>query len=101
MRQIAGRSVLVHLPPGYDADRPEPYPLIVLHDGQNLAAWRDEALGGSWFADRTIDRLFLAGRIPPVVLGGIDHGAHQRIHADGRTAPSGWPRAALRALADR
>jgi enterochelin esterase-like enzyme len=79
MRQIAGRSVLVHLPPGYDADRPEPYPLIVLHDGQNLAPWREEARGGSWFADSTIDRLVLAGRIPPVVLAGIDHGGEARI----------------------
>ena len=79
MRQIAGRSVLVHVPPGYDADRSEPYPLIVLHDGQNLAEWRDEARGGSWFADRTIDRLVLAGRIPPAVLVGIDHAGDARV----------------------
>ena len=89
MRQIAGRSVLVHLPPGYHADRPEPYPLIVLHDGQNLAAWRDEARGGSWLADATIDRLVVAGRIPPVVLAGIDHGGENRIS---EFTPTGGPR---------
>jgi enterochelin esterase-like enzyme len=89
IRQIAGRSVLVHLPPGYDAGRAEPYPLIVLHDGQNLAAWRDEALGGSWLADETIDRLVITGRIPPVVLAGIDHAGEARV---GEFTPTEGPR---------
>ena len=79
IRQRAGRSVFVHLPPGYDESRTEPYPLLVLHDGQNLALWREEAKGGSWHADETIDRLVTANRIPPVVLVGIDHAGEERI----------------------
>jgi enterochelin esterase-like enzyme len=79
IRQRAGRNVLVHLPPGYDVSRPEPYPLLLLHDGQNLAHWRDEAQGGSWHADETIDRLVADSRIPPVVMVGIDHAGDERI----------------------
>jgi enterochelin esterase-like enzyme len=80
MRLHAERTVHVHLPPGYSESRPEPYPLLVLHDGQNLFVSRAEARGGSWHADETIDRLVARGRIPPVVLLAIDHAEDQRIH---------------------
>jgi enterochelin esterase-like enzyme len=79
MRRYAGRSVLVHLPPGYDEARHEPYPLLLLHDGQNLTVWREDARGGSWRADETVDRLVTEGRIPPVVTVGIDHAGQERI----------------------
>ena len=32
----AARDVLVYLPPGYEADAPRRYPVLYLHDGQNL-----------------------------------------------------------------
>jgi enterochelin esterase-like enzyme len=80
MRPHAERTVHVHLPPGYDASRSEPYPLLVLHDGQNLFASRPEARGGSWHADDTIDRLVEQKRIPAVVLLAIDHADADRIH---------------------
>jgi len=79
MRQCAGRRVFVHLPPDYDPARPEAYPLLLLHDGQNLAISRDEARGGSWRADEIVDRLTADGRIPPLVLVGIDHAGEGRI----------------------
>jgi len=79
MRQYGGRSVWVHLPAGYDPDRAAPYPLLILHDGQNLSASRPEAWGGSWRADDAVDRLILDGRIPPIVLAGIDHAGDERL----------------------
>ena len=36
MRSYGGRTVHVHLPPGYDPARRDKYPLLLLHDGQNL-----------------------------------------------------------------
>ena len=30
------RDVTVYLPPGYDADEDQRYPVLYLHDGQNL-----------------------------------------------------------------
>ena len=80
MRLQTERTVHVHLPPGYSDSRPEPYPLLVLHDGQNLFAFRQEARGGSWHADATIDKLVQANRIPPIVLLAIDHAEERRIH---------------------
>ncbi|MEZ5316154.1 MAG: alpha/beta hydrolase-fold protein [Vicinamibacterales bacterium] len=90
MRQVEGRKIRVHLPPGYDAGRADPYPVLVLHDGQNLFASEPEAWGGSWRADETIDALVDAGTIPPVVLVGVDHLGPGRIEefapATGRRA---------------
>ena len=80
MRADIGRPVDVRVPPGYDAARREPYPLLVMHDGQNLFASRPEARGGSWHADETIGRLITDGQMPPVVLLAIDHGDARRIH---------------------
>ena len=79
MRQRAGRNVTVHLPPGYDEARPDPYPLLVLHDGQNLFASREEARGGSWHADEILDQLVEDESVPPFVLVGIDHAEEERI----------------------
>jgi enterochelin esterase-like enzyme len=79
-RAEIARTVEVRLPPGYDPSRPEPYPLLVMHDGQNLFASRPEARGGSWHADERIARLVTEGRIPPLVLLAIDHGDAKRIH---------------------
>jgi len=79
MRQYGGRRVWVHLPAGYDTARPAPYPLLLLHDGQNMSASRPEAWGGSWRADETLDRLLAAGTVPPVVLAGIDHAGADRV----------------------
>ena len=80
MRLPSRRTVTVHLPPGYDPSRPEPYPLLVLHDGQNLFASREDAPGGSWHADEKIDALVESGTIPPVALLAIDHADERRIH---------------------
>jgi enterochelin esterase-like enzyme len=80
MRLSSARTATAHLPPGYDPSRPEPYPLLVLHDGQNLFASRDEARGGSWHAGEAIDALVGAGRIAPIVLLAIDHAGDRRLH---------------------
>jgi enterochelin esterase-like enzyme len=79
-RADIGRTVDVRLPPGYAPSRQEPYPLLVMHDGQNLFASRPEARGGSWHADETIERLVTEGQIPPLVLLAIDHGDATRMH---------------------
>lgn len=51
------RSERVYLPAGYDADRP--YPLVIIHDGDDFVAYADLAV----VLDNLIDR----GDIPPIV----------------------------------
>ncbi len=67
------RTLTVYVPPGYDADVKQRYPVLYLHDGQNLFDPARAAFGVAWDADATAERLILARRIPPLLLVGIDN----------------------------
>jgi enterochelin esterase-like enzyme len=84
--------VRVHLPPGYDPARRDRYPLLLLHDGQNLftgsagseeaessAAVADFVPPSRWSVDETIDRLVTSKQIPAVVTAAIDHAGKRRV----------------------
>jgi len=61
----AERSAQVWTPPGYDADRDEPYPVLYLlqDEGQAYSEWTE--LGR---ASQILDNLALAGEIEPMVV---------------------------------
>jgi len=67
------RRITVHLPPGYAEERDRFYPVLYLHDGQNLFDPSRAAFGRTWQADETADRLAREQRIRPVILVGIDN----------------------------
>src|ERR1035441_8536801 len=76
----SGRRVTIYLPPGYEDEPRERYPLLVLHDGQNLFEGdRAHVTGEHWRVGETADELVAARRIPPIVIAGIDHAASDRI----------------------
>jgi enterochelin esterase-like enzyme len=67
-----GRRVSVWLPLG--ARSSVRYPVLYLNDGQNLFD-PSRAFGGvTWRVAETASALIEAGRIPPIVIVGIDHG---------------------------
>jgi predicted alpha/beta superfamily hydrolase len=68
------RTVRVYLPPGYDASQAR-YPVLYLQDGQNLFS---PGPYGDWRVDETVDSLVAAGRIPGLIVVGIDHGGARR-----------------------
>ncbi|MCX7718241.1 MAG: alpha/beta hydrolase-fold protein [Candidatus Sumerlaeaceae bacterium] len=64
------RHVSVWFPPEYDENPDKRFPLLVMHDGQNLFDPRIAHTGVDWGVDECIVRLAKAGRIePPVVVG--------------------------------
>jgi enterochelin esterase-like enzyme len=61
-------------------DRDTRLPLLILHDGQNLfEPERAHRPGHTWQVAETAEKLLAAGRIPPMVIAGIDHAAEDRI----------------------
>lgn len=64
------RTLSVWLPPGYEttSDR---YPVLYLHDGQNLFDAATAAFGVEWQADETATRLIAERRIPAIIIVGI------------------------------
>jgi len=70
------RTLRILLPSGYEApeNRGRRYPVLYLNDGQNLFdAATSTFTGREWCVDETVRALTAAGRIPPIVVVGIDH----------------------------
>ena len=74
---LGGRRVWVYLPPGY-ADSTVRYPVLYMHDGQNLFDART-SFAGEWQVDETCERMIAAGEIPPLIVVGIENGGSIRI----------------------
>jgi glycosidase/predicted alpha/beta superfamily hydrolase len=70
-RFVAPRTVDVWLPPGYDANPAARYPVIYLHDGQNLFDGRYSFGGQSWKMDAAMQRLIDRGASKGAILVGL------------------------------
>ena len=64
------RTIAVWLPPSY-AESTERYPVLYLHDGQNLFDASTAAFGTEWNADETATDRIEQSRISPIILVGI------------------------------
>jgi predicted alpha/beta superfamily hydrolase len=68
---IPGRTVRIYLPRGYDQNTARRYPVIYLHDGQNV--FDPGGPFGSWSADATATKEMGQGRMREAILVGIDN----------------------------
>lgn len=75
------RTVAVYTPGGYTRDTRRQYPVLYLHDGQNVFDGRTSYVPGHyWRMREAADALLDARRIEPLIIVAIYHGAEQRIH---------------------
>jgi predicted alpha/beta superfamily hydrolase len=74
------RDLVIYLPPGYDHDRSRRYPVLYMHDGQNLFD-PDTAYvrGQHWRLGEMADMLIAEGRVQPLVIVGMHHAGAARI----------------------
>jgi predicted alpha/beta superfamily hydrolase len=74
------RMLRVWLPPGYSApeNQARHYPVFYLNDGQNLFDPATAYIGVDWQADEAADRLIREGKIPPLIIVGIDNAQKDR-----------------------
>ena len=69
---LGGRRCWVYLPAGYDTSLAR-YPVLYMHDGQNLFDVRT-SFAGEWHVDETCEALIAAGEIEPLIVVGIENG---------------------------
>jgi predicted alpha/beta superfamily hydrolase len=71
------RRIWLYLPPGY-ANSGQRYPVLYMHDGQNLF---DEVMApfGEWGVDECMDSLHLPNGQRPIIVG-IDNGLGKRMN---------------------
>ncbi len=65
------RHVEIWLPPGYDDDPSARYPVLYMHDGQNLFDPRIANTGVDWGVDEAVVRLVERRIIPPIIVVGV------------------------------
>lgn len=63
---VQPRDVQVWLPPGYERDTDQRYPVLYLHDGQNV--FDAQAAGAEWQVDEAAQRGVSAGRLRPFIV---------------------------------
>lgn len=70
------RRIWIYLPPDYAVSKKQ-YPVLYMHDGQNLfdAA---TSFSGEWGVDEIIDSISSSGKAPCIVIG-IDNGGQTRM----------------------
>jgi predicted alpha/beta superfamily hydrolase len=74
------RDIIVYLPPGYEQERRRRYPVLYLHDGQNIFDGATSFIpGGEWRMDETAQALIQAGEIRPLIIVGIYNAGTDRI----------------------
>lgn len=73
------RNVLVYVPPGYETDLGRHYPVLYMHDGQNLVRPEDAFGGVVWGVDESAQNFIVAGQIGSLIIVGIYNTA-QRVN---------------------
>jgi predicted alpha/beta superfamily hydrolase len=67
------RDVLVWLPPSYEKEIQKRYPVLYMHDGQNVFDPSTSFLGADWRADEVADSLIRAQAIEEIIIVAINN----------------------------
>lgn len=70
-KQIDPLTIWVWLPAEYDRDATRSFPVIYMHDGQNLFDKARAGYGQEWQMDEAISRMSAAGQLQPHIVVGI------------------------------
>ena len=74
------RDLIIYLPPGYDTEPGRQYPVLYLHDGQNLFDGATSFIPGmDWHVGQTADQCIQEGRVEPLIIVGIYNAGKQRL----------------------
>lgn len=65
------RTLRLYIPPGYERAATATYPVLYMHDGQNL--FDPAAFWGGWQLDENLDGLIAAGEVEPLIVVGMDN----------------------------
>jgi len=73
------RTLRLYLPPSYETSPGRRYPVIYMHDAQNLFDEATSSFGQEWGVDETLDAFARTRGFEAIVVG-IDHGGDERLH---------------------
>ena len=75
------RNLIIYLPPDYSSSANRRYPVVYMHDGQNIFDGSTSYIPNEeWRADEAAEGLINAGIIEPVIIVGIDNAGADRAN---------------------
>jgi predicted alpha/beta superfamily hydrolase len=73
------RDIVVYVPPDYDRQPERRYPVLYLHDGQNLFDAATAFNGQDWHVAQTADYAISAGLVEPLIVVGLYNTGKTRL----------------------
>lgn len=81
------RCLRIYLPPSYHLQPDRHYPVLYMHDGQNIFSGDSSYSGAGWEIHHAADELIARRQMQELIIVGIDHQNDQRLsefaHTDG------------------
>jgi predicted alpha/beta superfamily hydrolase len=81
------RKIRIYLPPSYASDQNKHYPVLYVHDGQNVFHAAESFSGESWNLHQTAEKLIKKKLIEEIVIVAADNMGEERLseyaHQDG------------------
>ncbi|MEW6556668.1 MAG: alpha/beta hydrolase-fold protein, partial [Elusimicrobiota bacterium] len=65
------RTIIVYLPPNYEKNIKKRYPVLYMHDGQNIFDSATSFIGIEWAVDETVEKLISENKIKEIIVVGI------------------------------
>lgn len=72
------RTVRIYTPDAYDSAPGRRFPVLYMHDGQNVFAHPESAVFDTWCANLALERLVAGGRVEPWLIVAVDS-THERL----------------------
>lgn len=70
---LKSRDIIVWLPPDYKTNMNKKYPVLYMHDGQNLFDPKTSSFGVDWQIDETAQQLIKENKIKSIIIVGINN----------------------------
>jgi predicted alpha/beta superfamily hydrolase len=65
------RNIIIYLPPSYKSNKSTRYPVLYMHDGNNIFDATTAFGGVEWEVDETVQKLIQQGRLEEIIVVGI------------------------------
>lgn len=72
------KDIYIWLPPTYRTDKTKNYPVIYMHDGQNIFSPYSAAFGNEWSVDEVMEKLIEEGKVPEAIIVGPTSDPYER-----------------------
>jgi predicted alpha/beta superfamily hydrolase len=79
---LAARSLRIYLPRGYDQNTTKRYPVLYMHDGQNIFYAQYAGSFGCWYTDTNANNLIRFGKMRETIIVGVDNSSDRFCEYD-------------------